>query len=147
MKVIVVKNNLVFFRYKCKTFGKSFLNSSEFIEHTSVSCQANKSWSLSEFPYRCECRNKPLILSIFSKILCILGSHCLNPPDPPAESKLLLSWNPDYPPAHDETVLYKCNAGNHHNRFIDDYSRYNYTLTCLPDNQFSEPEWPTCADC
>ena len=63
MKVIVVKNNFVFFRYKCKTFGKSFLNSSEFIEHTSVSCQANKTWSLSEFPYRCECRNKPLILS------------------------------------------------------------------------------------
>ena len=77
----------------------------------------------------------------------ILGSHCLNPPSPPDDSKLLLTWNKDYPPAHDETVLYKCNAGSHYNRFTDDFSKDNYTLTCLPDNQFSQPEWPTCADC
>ena len=79
--------------------------------------------------------------------LFLSGSHCTNPPDPPAESNLLLYWNPEYPPAHNETVLYKCNAGKHHNRFTDDYEKYNYTLTCLPDNQFSDPDWPTCADC
>ena len=79
--------------------------------------------------------------------MCLLGSHCVNPPDPPADSKLLLFWNPDYPPAHDETVMYKCNAGTSYNRFITDFNKYNYTLTCLPDNQFTEPDWPTCADC
>ena len=79
--------------------------------------------------------------------MCLLGSHCVNPPDPPADSKLLLFWNPDYPPAHDEAVMYKCNAGTSYNRFITDFNKYNYTLTCLPDNQFSEPDWPTCADC
>ena len=60
---------------------------------------------------------------------------------------MLLVWNPDYPPAHNETVMYKCNAGPTYNRFVSDYSKYNYTLTCLPDNQFSTPEWPVCADC
>ena len=60
---------------------------------------------------------------------------------------MLLVWNPDYPPAHNETVMYKCNAGPTYNRFVSDYSKYNYTLTCLPDNQFSTAEWPVCADC
>ena len=90
---------------------------------------------------KCNQTNQSLLCCISS------GSHCTNPPAPPAESNLLLFWNSEYPPAHNETVLYKCNAGKHHNRFIEDYMKDNYTLTCLQDNQFSEPEWPTCADC
>ena len=130
--------------YKCSTFGKNFKNTTTFYEHTTVTCQADKTWSLAAFPDTCEC--KLWVCKATYDVLTI-GSHCVNPPDPPAESKMLLMWNPDFPPAHNESVLYKCNAGPTYNRFVSDYSKYNYTLTCLPDNQFSAPEWPVCADC
>ena len=43
------------FRYECKTFGKNFKNATTFFPYTSVTCQANKTWSLSAFPDNCEC--------------------------------------------------------------------------------------------
>lgn len=71
----------------------------------------------------------------------------MNPPEPPSEHSLLLQWNSDYPPAHGETVMYVCNAGDKHNRFENSFNQWNMTLECLVDNQFKgEPNvsWPTC---
>ena len=55
-------------------------------------------------------------------------------------------WNEKYPPKHKETVMYVCDAGTTYNRFESDFSQYNLTLACLPDNKFEEVEWPTCVD-
>ena len=53
-----------------------------------------------------------------SKIsLSLSGSKCVNPPKPDAAQKMIVSWNPDYPPAHNEHITYKCNAGQPYNRF------------------------------
>ena len=73
----------------------------------------------------------------------------MNPPIPDAQFKLKLAWNPSYPPTHNETVIYVCDAGSSYNRFETDFNQWNYTLTCLPDNVFSEEPnvpWPTCID-
>ena len=74
----------------------------------------------------------------------------MNPPTPDAKFKLKLkTWNPLYPPTHNETVTYVCDAGSSYNRFETDFNQWNYTLTCLPDNVFSEEPnvpWPTCID-
>ena len=45
------------------------------------------------------------------------GSKCVNPPQPDAAQKMIVSWNPDYPPAHNEHITYKCDAGQPYNRF------------------------------
>ena len=77
------------------------------------------------------------------------GSHCVDPPLPEADHKLLLQWNSNYPPAHGETVMYVCNAGNKFNRFEGNFYKWNMTLECLVDNKFQgEPNvsWPTCAN-
>ena len=53
-----------------------------------------------------------------SKIsLSLSGSKCVNPPKPDAARKMIVSWNPDYPPAHNEAITYKCDAGQPYNRF------------------------------
>ena len=79
--------------------------------------------------------------------VCIFaGSHCVDPPEPDDKHNLKLMWNKKYPPEHNETVMYVCDAGTTFNRFESDFSQSNLTLTCLPDNQFEEVEWPTCAD-
>ena len=70
----------------------------------------------------------------------------MKPPEPPEDSKLLLEWNPNYPPAHGDTVFYKCNAGPNYNRYVSDFNKMNYTLTCKENNEFSAPDWPTCID-
>ena len=44
------------------------------------------------------------------------GSKCVSPPKPDAAQKMIVSWNPDYPPAHNEKITYKCNAGEPYNR-------------------------------
>ena len=75
------------------------------------------------------------------------GSHCVKPPKPDSKHNLELKWNPDYPPAHGETVLYICSAGSKHNRFQDNFYQWNMTLTCQTDNVFSNEDniqWPTC---
>ena len=82
--------------------------------------------------------------------LCKLsGSHCINPPIPDAQYNLRLNWNEDFPPAHNETVMYVCNAGTTWNRFESDFNKNNFTLTCQENNIFSEEPnvpWPTCLD-
>ena len=78
--------------------------------------------------------------------LHVAGSHCVDPPTPPDSSKLKLSWVSTNPPAHDQTVLYKCDAGNSYNRFENDFNKWNYSLTCLQNNTFSTPSWPVCVD-
>ena len=74
------------------------------------------------------------------------GSHCVNPPTPESKYKLKLVWNSNYPPAHGQTVMYVCNAGNSWNRFENNFNKWNLTLTCLEDNKFAEVEWPTCVN-
>ena len=80
----------------------------------------------------------------------ILGSHCINPPDPDAQYKLKKIWNPLAPPAHNDTVLYICDAGTNYNRLESDFNKWNYTLKCLENNVFEGEAagvaWPTCAD-
>ena len=45
--------------------------------------------------------------------------------------------------------MYVCDAGSTYNRFESDFNKWNYTLTCLENNVFTEePDvpWPTCVD-
>ena len=51
-----------------------------------------------------------------------LGYNCINPPDPPADSKMKLVWNQYNPPTHDETVTYECDAGGT-NKFLSDFDK------------------------
>ena len=44
------------------------------------------------------------------------GSKCVKPPKPDDSRKMVVSWNPDFPPAHNEQITYKCNAGPPYNR-------------------------------
>ena len=74
------------------------------------------------------------------------GSLCVDPPTPDSKHNLALSWNKNFPPTHDETIMYKCNAGQTYNRFESDFDKQNLTLKCLPDNKFEEVDWPTCLD-
>ena len=53
-------------------------------------------------------------------------------------------YNSTSPPSHNDTVEYVCDAGPDWNRFASNFSRWSLTLTCLPDNQWSSVEWPTC---
>ena len=75
-----------------------------------------------------------------------VGSHCIDPPIPDDKHSLELVWNEKYPPKHNETVLYVCNAGTTWNRFQSDFSQDSISLTCLPENKFEEVKWPTCID-
>ena len=71
----------------------------------------------------------------------------MSPPEPEPEHNLVLQWNSNYPPGHEETVMYVCDAGDKHNRFQENYNKWNMTLKCLENNIFQgEPNvsWPTC---
>ena len=46
---------------------------------------------------------------------------------------------------HGSMLTYKCSAGGLHNRLTSDFNLDTYNLTCLPENRFSIPTWPTCA--
>ena len=46
---------------------------------------------------------------------------------------------------HGEKLTYNCSAGGRHNRLKSNYNVNTYNLTCLLENQFSTPNWPTCA--
>ena len=89
------------------------------------------------------------LLQYFLQYFNVIGSHCVKPPTPDAIHKLKLQYNPASPPAHGESVMYVCDAGQPHNRFESDFNKWNYSLTCLENNVFTqEPNvpWPTCAD-
>ena len=78
---------------------------------------------------------------------CPVDHKCTNPPTPPTESNMKLlegEYNSTSPPSHNDTVEYVCDAGPDWNRFASNFSRWSLTLTCLPDNQWSSVEWPTC---
>ena len=85
-------------------------------------------------------------------ITTVPGEKCIDPPGygdtpaPPEEHNLTLAWNPTNPPDHGKTVIYNCSAGGTYNRRKDNFDLTTYTLTCLKDNKFSTPAWPTCAD-
>ena len=93
-----------------------------------TTCQNSKLWSVTTIPHPCE------------------WSHCVDPPSPSTDSKLELDWDDTDPPAHGETVRYRCNAGNKYNRLETDFSKTGYSLECLEDNKFSTPSWPVCID-
>ena len=40
--------------------------------------------------------------------------------------------------------LSSCPAGPLPHYFESDKTKTKYYLTCLPDNKFSEPDWPNC---
>ena len=43
-------------RYNCKTFGQNFRRADRsFYSKQTVTCQANKTWSLSTLPWPCKC--------------------------------------------------------------------------------------------
>ena len=127
-----------------------------------TTCQNSKLWSVTHIPDPCECKSPDVLMSHYftaeklkiiyffqifpKKCEIILGSHCVSPPPAPSASKLALSWVDTDPPAHGETVWYRCNAGNSYNRLETDFSKTGYSLTCLEDNKFSTPSWPVCID-
>ena len=141
--------------FKCKEHGKQFKNTNTngWDSYVLTTCQANKTWSISSIPFQCECeyvsKSSPFP---YSNNVSYPGSHCVSPPQTGAAfeaSKLKVQYNAAAPPAHNETVLYVCDAGPTFNRFESDFGRWNYSLTCLENNVFSEePDvpWPTCVD-
>ena len=57
------------------------------------------------------------------------GSKCVKPPKPDDSRKMVVSWNPDFPPAHNEEITYKCNAGPPYNRC--EYSNLLKLAQCM----------------
>ena len=132
------------FSHECKTLGKDFqFPNKTFYEVFTISCGADAKWSSNTVPEPCECKSD-LLLSMMIFDPPFPGSKCVDPPKPDDKYNLTLTWNPKYPPAHNSTVKYKCDAGGEFNRFESDFEQNVYNLTCLPDNKFSTPDWPTC---
>ena len=120
-----------------------------------MKCQYNETWSLtsdslSSRSSECDCKlNQNQEKLISNQISFLLGYNCVDPPTPDPQYKLKLLWNPLYPPTHNETVIYICDAGSSYNRLESDFNKWNFSLTCLQNNIFSdEPNvpWPTCVD-
>ena len=89
-----------------------------------------------------------LFVSNQNSLLCE-DSHCISPPDPPADKFLKKQFNSLAPPAHGESVMYICDAGPNYNRFVDNFNIWNFTITCSLNNTFEEEpdiQWPTCSD-
>ena len=62
------------------------------------------------------------------------GSKCVKPPKPDDSRKMDVSWNPDFPPAHNEQITYKCNAGPPYNRC--GYSNLLKLAQCMPKGNY-----------
>ena len=117
--------------FKCKTFGKSFYNETgrSYSARRSVTCQWDRSWQPGTVSEPCR------------------WSHCVSPPQPDSRYNLKLLWNPQFPPAHNETIMFACWAGNNWNRFEDNFAQWNFSLACREENQFEEvAAWPQCLD-
>ena len=66
---------------------------------------------------------------------------CDDPPSPPAESDLRLSWDGKQV-TFDQTVYYVC---KYYGRYGVDGSEYAYELECNRTREdWLVPEWPTC---
>ena len=50
--------NLFTFSFQCSTLGKQFLSGQTFYKHLTATCQANKTWSVSEISDPCECESQ-----------------------------------------------------------------------------------------
>ena len=147
--------------YWCKTFGQEFQRPDKtFYPIFPVTCQWDKTWSTSTIAHTCQCENKLSLRFHFSSNQTFLGSKCVTPPLPPNQHNLIAVWDETNPPGrtfrdvedafsvisgHGSMLTYKCSAGGVHNRLTSDFNLDTYNLTCLPDNQFSNPAWPTCA--
>ena len=117
--------------FQCKTFGKSFYNETgnSYSATRPVTCQWDRRWQPETIAEPCR------------------WSHCINPPQPESRYNLKLLWNDKFPPAHNETVMFACWAGNNWNRFEDDFAQWNFTVPCREENQFEAvPAWPQCLD-
>ena len=105
-------------------------------------------------------RMKPQFLSVCS------GKFCVSPPIPPDETNLVLksTYNESDPAAIGETislliqsrkilgadVSYECMAPviegqQHYNAREDNLTSAIYSVTCLADNTWENPEWPRCS--
>ena len=103
-------------RYRCATFGQQFVfDNGSFYDDFSVECRADQTWSAATIPHQCACEY--FLQHQLKQDLSLSGSKCVNPPKPDAARKMIVSWNPDYPPAHNEAITYKCDAGQPYNRF------------------------------
>ena len=115
--------------YACSTFGKAFYDDilDVFQSVFVVTCQHDKTWNYVDHIYDCE------------------WNRCLNPPNPPAASVLLLSgFDPADPPYIDDQITYICNTTGH-NKFRYDYSSDQLRLPCEWGNTVTAPAtWPTC---
>ena len=50
--------NIFPFSFQCSTPGKQFLSGQTFYKHLTATCQANKTWSVSEIAVPCECESQ-----------------------------------------------------------------------------------------
>ena len=50
--------NIFPFSFQCSTPGKQFLSGQTFYKHLTATCQANKTWSVSEIADPCECESQ-----------------------------------------------------------------------------------------
>ena len=103
------------------------------------------------------------VSQIISKVSFLIflssGSKCVTPLLPPTRHNLVPVWDKNNPPGrldneclltsvmsgHGSMLTYKCSTGGLHNRLTSDFNLDTYNLTCLPENRFSIPTWPTCA--
>ena len=79
--------------------------------------------------------------------LCSLPTTTITPPFNHRTSTLVQPYNEPYPGS---SVTYHCSTTAiegqiHHNKREDDFSSNTYTLTCLPDDTWDTPQWPTCS--
>ena len=150
--------------WHCNTFGKNFqqTDTGTFYPKTFASCQHNRTWSRASIPDPCEwshcvdppappAASKETVFNIGGQEILKAGHAVKYPPTNlllmfECRPQLKLVWNSQSPPAHQQTVKYQCDAGNRYNRFVTDFSKNKYYLTCLPNNTFSDPAWPTCID-
>ena len=113
---ISIEPHNIICRFKCATFGQQFEHENgSFYDHLSVRCKADQSWSAATIPHQCVCECLNVLQSwVISSSLS--GSKCVKPPKPDDSRKMVVSWNPDFPPAHNEQITFKCNAGPPYNR-------------------------------
>ena len=91
-----------------------------------MTCNWNNSWTLTDTLDECR------------------WVQCLYPPDPPAESGLLLTWTGD-PVEFYENVTYVCAEGTF---FEWDREMVEYNISCMEGGSWDKPTvWPVCVPC
>ena len=117
-----------------------------FFQKKDITCQANETWSdnLIDNWEPCECEGTCCARGM--EIIFMFLDYSCPALIPPPQGSLLVLDNTSYvyPPQINTTVTYTYHAGGPFNRLDYDFDSDNYTLTCLENNVFSSPIWPTC---